>query len=152
LSTLQGSPQKHIDTGTPVGKGSGSKAVPVKGPFLNFDKIYNNHKYNRLIKYDLIQCLPLFSSFTIPRHPTILIYLVSKNRNKHKKQTAEGVIYRCIPLRQDLRRRGTRHVSSTVAPRLTYARQKFGADTHNLGAELRVHFLGPFFEMKLQMI
>jgi hypothetical protein len=46
---LQGSPQKHIGTGTPVGKGSGSKAVPVKGPFLNFDKIYKNHRLTNII-------------------------------------------------------------------------------------------------------
>jgi hypothetical protein len=41
---LQGSPQKHIGTGTPVGKGSGSKAVPVNGPFLKFNKYYKPHK------------------------------------------------------------------------------------------------------------
>jgi hypothetical protein len=45
LSTLQGSPQKHIDNGTLVGKGSGSKAVPVNGPFLNFDKLFTNISY-----------------------------------------------------------------------------------------------------------
>ena len=32
LATLQGSPQKHMDTGIPLGRGNGSKAFPVIRP------------------------------------------------------------------------------------------------------------------------
>lgn len=63
--------------------------------------------------------------------------LVSKNINEHKNWRPKGLIYRRVS-----RRRGTRHVSSTMALNLTYARQQnWRQHINDDGAEQRVHFL-----------
>jgi hypothetical protein len=56
-----------------------------------------------------------------------------------------------LPRRQDLRHRGTRHVSSTVALNLTYARQKnWRRHTEPRRQWWRRWAKSPFFEIKLQ--
>jgi hypothetical protein len=44
LATLQGSPQKNMDTGTPLGRGIGSKAFPVIWPWLQLNQFCSKNR------------------------------------------------------------------------------------------------------------
>jgi hypothetical protein len=46
LSNLPRITKKQIGTGIPLGKGSGSNAVVVNGPFLKFDKYSHTNNFN----------------------------------------------------------------------------------------------------------
>jgi hypothetical protein len=82
MSTLQESPQKHMETGTSLGRGFGLNAFPVNGPFLQSNQFLSNYQkqstinpkprlfhflhINEPIIEQVGQRLPLFTRFTMP--------------------------------------------------------------------------------------